>query len=126
MSDREPLVATKTTLRQARGYLVGIVVGLLFMGGAVVRVDQAADDARDAAGDVHREVQRSEDERCKVTLLSREGSLDKDIRIWTRFGHELGATQERIDEFIEGIRADYEALPVPADCQDQDKETETP
>lgn len=70
-----------------------------------------------AARDVDREVQRSQDARCRSTLLSREGSLEKDIRVWTRFGREIDAPQERIDHFIEGIREDYEALPLPYDCE---------
>lgn len=115
----DPVTPLVGTLKQIRRYVVGIFVGVLFLAGAAWRTEQAARDAHRAAEAVKVETRRSDAERCRVTLLSREGSLEKDIRVWTRFGREIGATQERIDEFIEGIREDYEALPVPADCPDQ-------
>lgn len=70
-----------------------------------------------AAREVHRETQRAEEERCRVTLLSREGSLEKDIRVWTRFGREIEAPQDRVDAFLDGIREDYASLPTPSDCE---------
>lgn len=117
----------RAELRKISSRVVGIIVGLLVVGGALgwalVRVDGAVKDVDDAVDQIHAEIERSEAERCRVTLLSREGSLEKDIRVWSRYGHEIGAPQDRIDEFIEGIREDYEALPVPADCQDQEDTT---
>jgi len=116
----DPVAVPRSELRQIGSRVVGIVLGVLIvasaLGWAVWRVDGAVDD-------VHAEIARSEAERCRVTLLSRSGSLDKDIRVWSRYGETIGAPQEAIDEFIDGIREDYEALPVPSDCQDQDKES---
>lgn len=113
MSD-QPVVATRGSFRSLRGLVLGVIVGILVLGGSLAwglwRVERAARE-------VHVEVTRGEEERCRVTLLSRQGSLDKDIRIFTRLGRELGAPQERIDEFIVGIREDYAHLPVPADCR---------
>jgi hypothetical protein len=116
MNDRVDV--PRSALRDIRGFLAGIAVGVLFLGAAAWRSELAARDAHDAAEAVKVETQRSDAERCRVTLLSREGSLEKDLRVWTRFGHEIGAPQDRIDEFLAGIREDYEALPVPSDCGD--------
>lgn len=96
-------------------YLFVVVV---FMYG-ILRVEAAARE-------VHRETQRAQEERCRVTLLAREGSLEKDIRVWTRFGREIEAPQERIDQFIEGIREDYESLPLPYDCEAEQEEEADP
>lgn len=112
MSD--PVPVPRSELRQLSSRVVGIVLGVLIVAGAlgwaVWKVDSAVDD-------VHAEVDRSAAERCRVTLVRQDRSLTKDIRIFTRLGHELGASQARIDEFVDGIRADYEALPIPADCE---------
>ncbi len=119
MNDDDPVPVPRTELRKIGSRVIGIIVGVLVVGGALgwalLRVNDAVDE-------VHAEIRRSEAERCRITLLSRDGSLEKDIRVWTRFGREAGAPQDRIDEFIEGIREDYEALPLPADCVDQEKE----
>lgn len=93
-----------------------LFVTVVFMYG-ILRVENAARE-------VHRETQRAQEERCRNTLLSREGSLEKDIRVWTRFGREVDAPQERIDGFIAGIREDYEALPLPYDCETRDETDE--
>lgn len=116
VSDPSRVVVPRSALSQVRGFLLGITIGVVFLAAAAWRADTAARDAHKAAEAVQVETRRSDAERCRVTLLSRAGSLEKDIRIWTRFGHELGASQARIDEFIKGIRSDYEALPIPSDC----------
>lgn len=92
------------------------IVGIWRVETTARTAERAAQDAEQAVQEVHEEIVRSEAERCRVTLLSREGSLAKDLRVWTRFGHEIEAPQDRIDEFLDGIREDYEGLPVPADC----------
>ena len=115
MSDTVPVPRAELSRLSSR--VVGVIVGLLIVGGALgwalVRVN-------DAVAEVHEEVRRAEADRCRITLLSREGSLEKDIRVWTRDKRGAGATQDEIDEFIDGIRDDYNALPVPADCRTEE------
>jgi hypothetical protein len=118
VSDANHVDVPRSALGQLRGFVAGIFVGVLFLAGAAWRSELAARDAHDAAEAVEVETRRSDAERCRVTLLSREGSLEKDIRVWTRFGHAIAASDEQIAEFIAGIREDYEALPDPSDCED--------
>lgn len=84
----------------------------------LIQVDNSADDAHHAAVQVRREAERSEAERCRITLLSRQGSLDKDIRIFTRIGRQFDVDPEQMEILLNGIREDYAQLPVPADCRD--------
>jgi hypothetical protein len=55
-------------------------------------------------------------DRCRVTLLGREGSENKDRVIFGRLAERFGVDEEDRDFIMRTIEDAYADLPEPADC----------
>ena len=83
--------------------LVFAIVYQIALGFFVTMAFIAIDDQRDAD--------------CEASLRIREETAEADIRNFNILGQEMGASQERIEQFLDRLRTSQESLPEPATCQ---------
>lgn len=62
-------------------------------------------------------IQDQRDADCEAAKQIRDESNASDLHNFDLLGQELGAPQERIDQFLEKIKRDQKELPPPPTCQ---------